>query len=82
MDIIGWIILGLLAGGVSGWVVGVRSVEGCLPTVVVGILGAIVGGWIVGQMGLGQAQGFVGALVVAILGSIVVRLVLRTLERR
>jgi uncharacterized membrane protein YeaQ/YmgE (transglycosylase-associated protein family) len=82
MDIIGWIILGLLAGGISGWVVGVRSIEGCLPTIVVGILGAIVGGWIVGQMGLGQAQGFVGALVVAILGSIVVRLVLRALEQR
>ena len=51
MDIIGWLILGLLAGGISGWIVGVRSVAGCLPTIVVGILGAVIGGWVVQQMG-------------------------------
>lgn len=79
-DVIGWIVLGLLAGGISGLVVGVRSVEGCLPTIVVGILGAVVGGWLVRQMGLGQAEGFVGAVVVATLGAIVVRIILRTLE--
>ena len=82
MDIFGWLILGLLAGGISGWFVGTRSVSGCLPTVVVGIVGAVIGGWIVHQMGFGQAQGFIAALVVAILGSTVVRLVLRALEQR
>jgi len=82
MDIFGWLILGLLAGGISGWFVGTRSVSGCLPTVVVGIVGAVIGGWIVHQMGFGQAQGFIAALVVAILGSVVVRLVLRALETR
>jgi uncharacterized membrane protein YeaQ/YmgE (transglycosylase-associated protein family) len=63
-------------------VVGVRSVQGCLPTIVVGILGAVIGGWIVQQMGFGQAQGFVAAVSVAVLGSVVVRLVLRALEQR
>ncbi len=82
MDTVGWLILGLLAGAISGWVVGVRSVQGCLPTIVVGILGAIVGGWIVGQLGYGRAEGFIGALVVAVLGSIAVRLVLRAIEQR
>lgn len=81
MDVIGWLVLGLFAGGISGWIVGVRSVQGCLPTVVVGILGAVVGGWMVRQMGFGQAQGFVAALLVAVLGAIVVRLVLRALEQ-
>ena len=28
MDIFGWLILGLLAGGISGWFVGTRSVSG------------------------------------------------------
>lgn len=81
-SLIGWLILGLLAGGLSGLVVGVRSVQGCLPTVVVGILGAVVGGWLAEQMGLGRAEGFVGAVIVATLGSIVVRIVLRSLESR
>jgi len=81
MDVIGWIVIGLLAGSISGWVVGLRSVQGCLPTIVVGMLGGLVGGWLVDQMRLGQIQGFVGALVVATLGAVVVRIVLRALER-
>jgi uncharacterized membrane protein YeaQ/YmgE (transglycosylase-associated protein family) len=80
IDLLGWIILGLIAGSISGWFVGTRSVQGCLPTVVVGILGAIVGGWLAHELGYSQVEGFVGALVFAVLGSIVVRLILRAIE--
>lgn len=82
MDLIGWIILGLVAGSISGWFVGTRSVQGCLPTIVVGILGAIVGGWIARQLGYGQVEGLLTALVFSVLGSIVIRLILRALESR
>jgi uncharacterized membrane protein YeaQ/YmgE (transglycosylase-associated protein family) len=81
MDVIGWIVIGFLAGAISGWFVGTRSVQGCLPTIVVGILGAIVGGWIARGINADPVTGFVGALLFAIIGSIVVRLVLRALER-
>jgi uncharacterized membrane protein YeaQ/YmgE (transglycosylase-associated protein family) len=80
IDLLGWIILGLIAGSISGWFVGTRSVQGCLPTVVVGILGAIVGGWLAQQLGYSQVEGFIGAIVFAVLGSIVVRLILRAIE--
>jgi uncharacterized membrane protein YeaQ/YmgE (transglycosylase-associated protein family) len=79
-DLLGWIVIGLLAGSISGWFVGTRSVQGCLPTMVVGILGAIVGGWIVRGIGNDPVQGFLGALAFAVLGSIVVRIVLRAIE--
>ncbi len=79
---IGWLIIGFLAGSVSGWVVGVRSAQGCLPTIVVGIIGAIVGGWLAERMGLGQVRGFIGALIFATLGAIAVRIVLRAIEGR
>lgn len=80
MDPFGWIILGLVAGSVSGWFVGTRSVEGCLPTVVVGIVGGMVGGWLSRELGFGSVEGFVGALIFATLGSILVRIVLRAIE--
>jgi uncharacterized membrane protein YeaQ/YmgE (transglycosylase-associated protein family) len=82
LDLFGWIIIGLLAGAISGWFVGTRSVQGCLPTIVIGILGGIVGGWLAREMtnSIGPVEGFIGALVFATLGSIVVRLVLRALE--
>lgn len=82
LDLLGWIILGLFAGSISGWFVGTRSVQGCLPTIVVGILGAIVGGWLAGQLGYSEQAGFFSALLFAILGSIVVRIILRAIEGR
>jgi uncharacterized membrane protein YeaQ/YmgE (transglycosylase-associated protein family) len=80
VDIIGWIILGFIAGALSGAVVGGRTARGCLPNVVVGVLGAIVGGWLARQMGFGQAQGFIAAIVVAVFGAIVVRVVLEAMS--
>lgn len=80
-DLLGWIVIGLLAGSISGWFVrGTRSVQGCLPTIVVGILGAVIGGWLVRGVGNGQTEGFIGALVFAIIGSMLVRIVLRAIE--
>ncbi len=80
MDIFGWIILGFIGGALSGAVVGGRTARGCLPNIVVGILGAIVGGWLAGQMGFSQGQGFIAAVVVAVFGSIVVRVILEALS--
>jgi uncharacterized membrane protein YeaQ/YmgE (transglycosylase-associated protein family) len=79
-DLLGWIIFGLIAGAISGWFVGVRSVQGCLPTSLVGILGGIVGGWLAVSMGFGQVSGFFGALVFGVLGAIIIRLILRAME--
>jgi uncharacterized membrane protein YeaQ/YmgE (transglycosylase-associated protein family) len=80
MDWLGWIILGFIAGALSGAIVGGRTARGCLPNVVVGILGAIVGGWVAQQLGLGQAQGFIAAIVVALIGAIIVRVILEALS--
>ena len=79
-DLLGWIVIGFVAGSISGWFVGTRSVQGCLPTIVVGVLGAVVGGWLTRQLGNGQTEGFIGAIVVAIIGSIIVRIILRAIE--
>ena len=79
-DLLGWIVIGFVAGSISGWFVGTRSVQGCLPTIVVGILGAVVGGWLTRTLGNGQTEGFIGAIAVAIIGSIIVRIVLRAIE--
>jgi uncharacterized membrane protein YeaQ/YmgE (transglycosylase-associated protein family) len=80
MEFFGWLIIGFLGGALSGAVVGGRTARGCLPNVVVGILGAIVGGWLARELGFGQAEGFVAAVVVSVVGSIVVRVVLEALS--
>lgn len=80
LGLVGWIIVGFFAGGISGWFVGTKSVQGCLPNIVVGVLGGIVGGWIATELGNGPTTSLLGALGLAIVGSIVVRIVLRALE--
>ena len=79
-DLIYWIILGFIAGALSGMVVGGRTARGCLPNVVVGVLGAIVGGWIATQLGFERGPGFIAAVIVALIGAIVVRVLLEAIS--
>ncbi|MEU6811960.1 GlsB/YeaQ/YmgE family stress response membrane protein [Streptomyces sp. NPDC046831] len=46
MGIIGWIILGLLAGAIAKFLLPGRDPGGLLGTTLIGIAGAFVGGWI------------------------------------
>jgi uncharacterized membrane protein YeaQ/YmgE (transglycosylase-associated protein family) len=82
MGILGWIVVGFLAGAISGALVGGRTARGCLPNILVGVVGGILGGWLAQEMGFDRAQGFIAAVVVAVFGALVVRLVINALERR
>ena len=82
MDWLYWIIIGFLAGALSGAVVGGRTARGCLPNIVVGIIGAVVGGWLAQQLGFAAGPGFLAALVVAIVGAVVVRVLLELISPR
>jgi uncharacterized membrane protein YeaQ/YmgE (transglycosylase-associated protein family) len=80
-DLLGWILIGLLAGSISGWFVrGTRSVQGCLPTIVVGILGGVIGGYLARGINGEPVSGFIGAIAFATIGAMIVRIVLRALE--
>jgi uncharacterized membrane protein YeaQ/YmgE (transglycosylase-associated protein family) len=81
MDILGWIVVGFIAGAISGALLGGKTARGCLPNVLVGILGGVIGGWLAQQMNLGQAQGFIAAVVVAVFGALVIRLILNAASR-
>ena len=43
MGIVGWIVVGLLAGGLGRMATGSEK-RGCLATMVIGILGGVIGG--------------------------------------
>ncbi len=75
MSVLGWIIIGLLAGGLAGRVTGVRG-QGCLATMVVGIVGGLLGGALfsaagdegIGSFGLrSMFVAFVGACVLLLI---------------
>lgn len=45
-EIIGWILLGLIAGAIARFVMPGEEGGGCLVTIILGVVGALVGGWI------------------------------------
>jgi len=74
VGLIGWIIIGFLAGALSGLVVRDRTAGGCLANVLVGVLGGIVGGILAKQLfSQNEVAGWIGALVVAFVGAVIVR---------
>jgi uncharacterized membrane protein YeaQ/YmgE (transglycosylase-associated protein family) len=84
MDWLGWLVVGLVAGALSGAIVPGRTARGCLPNILVGVLGGLLGGWLAGQLGFGRIEGFAAAVVVAFVGAVIVRYLLEALgpERR
>lgn len=81
MDLLAWIVVGLIAGLVARWVVR-DDRSGCLYTLGVGVLGALVGGALVRAAGLGRNAEFSLSLVTATLGAILLLLVLQALAGR
>ena len=72
MSIIGWIILGLIAGFIGSKIVN-KTGEGFFLDIVLGIVGAIVGGVIFTAVGATGVTGFnLYSMFVAIIGAIVV----------
>lgn len=82
MDLVGWIVVGLIAGILSGMLVRGRAARGCLNNLLVGVLGGILGGWLARQLEFGDARGFLGAVIVALAGAVIIRLALETVSPR
>jgi uncharacterized membrane protein YeaQ/YmgE (transglycosylase-associated protein family) len=72
MSIIGWLILGLIAGFVASKIVNAPR-QGIVLDIVLGIVGALLGGFIFDAAGKVGVTGFnAWSLLVAIIGSIIV----------
>ncbi len=81
MSILGWIIIGGLAGWIASMLVGRR--EGCLTNIIVGIVGAVIGGFGYAELtGVPFIARFnLGTLVVAVLGAVIVLAMVGALTR-
>jgi uncharacterized membrane protein YeaQ/YmgE (transglycosylase-associated protein family) len=80
MDILTWIIVGLVAGVLASFVVG--GGYGLLGDIIIGIVGAFIGGWIFRQMGWSAPfGGLAGTIFVAFIGAVVLLLLLRLIRR-
>lgn len=82
MGIVGWVVVGLLAGAIARWVVR-DDRSGCIYTMVVGVLGALIGGALMNAVdSTGVDEFSLRSIGVAALGSILLLLVLQALAGR
>lgn len=79
MDIITWLIVGLVAGVLADLVLGGY---GILADIVVGIAGAFVGGWLFAAAGWhAPFAGLGGVIFVAFIGALILLAILRLVHR-
>ncbi len=68
-SILGWIVIGILAGWLTGKIMRGAG-YGILIDLILGLVGAVIGGWIFGLLGI-AAFGFLGSLAAATVGAVV-----------
>ncbi|MGB7438958.1 MAG: GlsB/YeaQ/YmgE family stress response membrane protein [Candidatus Acidiferrum sp.] len=68
--LIGWLVIGLLAGWLAGKLARGRGF-GCIGDVVLGLIGSVIGGWIFTQLGIVHTDTFLFSLAAATLGAVV-----------
>ena len=82
MNIVSWIVVGLIAGWLAGVVVKGGGF-GVLGNIVVGVVGGLLGGWISTSLlniGAGVTGINFGSILIAFLGSVVLLALLRLLS--
>jgi len=83
MDILTWIVVGVIAGFLAKAVVPGEGPGGVLGDLVIGVVGAIIGGWIMHYFGHSGANGInIWSICVAFLGSVILLFVMRALTGR
>ena len=72
MSILGWIVLGLIAGFIASKIVN-KEGSGIILDILLGVVGAVVGGWLFSFFGADGVTGFnIYSMFVAVLGAVVV----------
>jgi uncharacterized membrane protein YeaQ/YmgE (transglycosylase-associated protein family) len=80
MFILWWIIVGLIAGWLTGKLMSGGG-YGPIMDIVVGIIGAVVGGFIMRSAGLADQGSLIYSVFVAVIGAVILTLLLRLVTR-
>lgn len=77
MEILGMIVIGLIVGLLARFITPGPNPKGIIVTIVIGIVGAVIatyGGQALGLYQVGQAAGFIGSVIGAVVLLVVLRL--------
>jgi uncharacterized membrane protein YeaQ/YmgE (transglycosylase-associated protein family) len=81
MDILMWLVVGLVAGVLASLVMGGTG-YGLIGDIVIGIVGAFVGGWLFARLGVtAPFGGIAGVIFTAFIGAVVLLFVIRLIRQ-
>lgn len=78
------ILLFLLIGAIAGWLASLimgGGGYGLIGDIIIGVIGGFIGGYLFGFFNVSAGSGWIGSLVTALVGAIVLIAVVRTLKR-
>jgi uncharacterized membrane protein YeaQ/YmgE (transglycosylase-associated protein family) len=84
MNLIGWLIIGALAGWIASMIMGTDAQQGWVMNIVVGIVGAFIGGFLYSMLtgtDLGGPFNII-TLIVAIVGAIILLAIYKAVAGR
>ena len=76
MGVISWIIVGLVAGWLTGKIEGSPG-KGALMDIIIGLLGALVGGFAMSLLGFRPEGGLIYTIIVAVIGAVLLTWIYR-----
>ena len=79
------LVVFLLIGGVAGWLAGLIMKGGgfgILGNIIAGVIGALLGGWLFGVLGISIGGEWVGALVTATIGAVILLFVVGLIKKK
>ena len=81
LTFVGWIVVGLLAGLVSGVIAGGRTARGWMPSLAIGLIAAVVTGWLLTSFaGVDSITSIWVSALLATATAIVIRLVMKAVS--
>jgi uncharacterized membrane protein YeaQ/YmgE (transglycosylase-associated protein family) len=81
MDILMWLVVGLVAGVLASLVMGGTG-YGLIGDIVIGIAGAFIGGWLFARLGVtAPFGGMAGVIFTAFIGAVVLLFLLRLIRQ-
>lgn len=81
MGIISWLVVGLIAGWLTGKIMGGPG-KGVLMDIIVGLVGALAGGFIVSLFGIRPEGGLIYTIIVAVVGAVILTWIYRKVTAR
>ena len=83
MGIIGWIIIGGLAGWIGSKIMGTDASMGILLNIIVGIIGGFLGGYLLGLFGVKVADGgLIFSFLTCLLGAVILLWIVGLVTKR